>query len=474
MKTILVALVLLGLAVPVSAEQLCASSTGALRVRSECARSETRVDRSAVESVPLRNWTAASRATDGLASVASDPPTKMTNLDPCRLIDSRPGLPSAFVGDDIGSFADLEVRTYEVEDLCGIPDRAKAISINLAIVPGAESGFASVGPGESISPLPPGPEFASINYQGGGPAISNALIVPLSGGGEIDVYVARSADVIIDTNGYFMEPDPTSGNMIVLPGTGTPTENGDTLIAAMTTLSSGAVGSSWSIQLGPGVFDTGTTQLAPSRRASIRGASEELTTLTCDCELGFITGSSVGLELFDLKIENTTTNAVGNAPALTLSSSDDHLLRDVTVSTTGGSGIFVTGGDARIESVTVSSERHAVFVSSAGTVRVRDSYLTNTTFVTPVVTSNVSEVIIENSTLERLDNGGTVSTALGPTSIDIRHSRLITSSGVYASGITGDLTIAHTYIDAASSTFAGTMACSATTEPSGFTATGCP
>lgn len=221
-RILLIAALLAASAHIAEAAVLCSSHLGHLRLRERCPRHEMPVDvrellASAPDAVPLQGWDVppdpAADLPAGLEAVAATNSSTLVDLTPCRLVDTRPGLASALSGVDIGPFADETIRTYSLEGSCGIPTSGvEAVSINLAIVPGQQSGFASVGPGSSLPAFPPGPSFASINYQGQGSPISNSLIVPVDSDGEIDVYVARSADVVIDTNGYFAGPSDDSGN----------------------------------------------------------------------------------------------------------------------------------------------------------------------------------------------------------------------------------------------------------------------
>lgn len=210
---------LLGAVSLAEAKVLCASPLGSVKIREGCRRHEVVVDvrelmAAVSDPVPLANWEVdgVSAAPEGLESVSAVNSSSVVPVTPCRLIDTRIGSSSEIPGDDIGPFADFEMRTYTLEGYCGIPAGATGVSINLAIVPGVQAGFASVGPSGSIPAFPPGPKFASINYVGSGPPISNSLVVPLDTLGRLDVYAARSAEVIIDTNGYLAPPGDDDGN----------------------------------------------------------------------------------------------------------------------------------------------------------------------------------------------------------------------------------------------------------------------
>lgn len=476
-------LLLIGLTPSVAdAAVLCASHLGHVRLRDECRRHERRVNESALagagtdDVVPLQNWEVrAAAGPEGLESVASDSPSAMEVLDPCRLIDTRPGSSSAFVGDDIGAFADEEVRTYTLTGLCLIPAEATALSINLAIVPGAVSGFASVGPGASIPAWPPGPSFASINYQGAGPAISNSLIVPLDDSGQIDVAVARSADVIIDTNGYFV-PDGAGTRTVFFSGAGTPTDNGDALIDFVDSLAlvaNAPIGSLWVLELGPGEFDLDTGSLTLQRRAALRGAGQGLTTITTAATSGnaVVGAGVVGVEVYDLRLDATGTDGRG----ISISSGGDLVARNVHVTTAPGGGVLLIGSNALLEHVLIEAEEQAVTTTAGSDVTVRDSQLVAMAHDT--ITALDTTVVVENSTLEALDTDtARVPIDLtGTTSdVDVRHCRLFSAIASYVDGAAGTFRMTQSFVEATPTSFGGTATCSGTAGPGTFVATGCP
>lgn len=465
-----------------SASVLCSSRFGHLRLRERCPRHEIQIDvrelgRPGDDLVPLTDWTPASRssAPAGVESVAAASDSTMLNLTPCRLVDTRPGSTSAFVGDDVGAFADFEIRTYTLTGLCDVPAGASALSINLAVVPGAVSGFASVGPTGSIAAFPPGPNFASINFVGAGPAISNSLMVPLDDMGRIDVYAAREADVIIDTNGYF-QPKDAGTNTFFVPGTGTDQENGAALAAVVAEANALPVGVRAAIEIGPGVFDLDTTKISLTGPTALFGASPELTTITCDCttdalELG---GGSDGSSVESLRIENT--NAGGNANGVRVEGSDDSALRRVEVTTAGGTGVYVySSHDLVIENATLDTASNGVFyaITSPYSGSIRNSHFASGVHALSVFGTN--SVTVENSTLETTSAlaHAVVNTETGG-NIDIRHSRLTSGGSSYAAGSGGTFSMTHSFVDAAAIAHTGAAACTATTGPGVFSPAACP
>lgn len=475
-----IAAVLLGLAVSLpaiaDAAMLCASRTGLVQVRETCRRSETIVDVTTLggpaDDLPLENWKVASRTTDGLASAAAAPDATFVNLDPCRLIDTRPGQASAFVGDDIGSFASAETRTYALAGLCDIPAEATALSINLAVVPGPENGFASLGPGGSIVGTP---SFASINFQGSGPAISNSLIVPLDALGVIDAYAARVADLIIDTNGYFA-PKDAGTNTWYVPGTGTDSENGAALAAVIAEVNALPTTARYKVELGPGVFDIGTTQLLINRTIALVGAGAEVSKIVCDCTFAAIQlmNSATDAELRDVHVENV--GAGGTARALGTNGSHRLIISNARVTSDSSQGMTTNNTmDLRLENVQVQAARVGVSAHGAG-IEIRGCTISSNN--NEALTVVEGDTTVDDSTLEALATGAAITVNYDGTSAIVRHSRLISDSGSYAGGTLGTsktLSLHHNFVDGTTMAFTGgTASCTSTGEPSAFTGSGCP
>lgn len=488
-KSILLALAVLLVgtpSAPADAKILCASRGGIVRIRdAECRAHETAVDvrellAAVPDPVPLRDWSPASgrpasdSVKDGLEAVAAAGASNMSNLTPCRLVDTRPGSSSALAGDDVGALANFEIRTYTLAGFCGVPADATALSINLAVVPGPNSGFVSVGPTGSIPAFPPGPNFASINFEGAGAALSNSLIVPLDDMGRLDVYAARSTDVILDTNGYFA-PTGAGTNTIFVPGTDAPTDNGTALKAAVTEINASAAGSIWTLELGPGVFDLGSTGITLARPTTLVGAGQHATMVTCACSGNLLTHEADGIEVRSLHVDNS--DASGNARGIVLDDVVDQLIQDTYVTTAGNDGIDTESGTVNgllIDGVIVEAEDVAVDAGINDTFVIRNSDLHSAGFDV-VQVSGGGTLTIENSTLETSSGTQPGIHIFGGDAI-VRHSRIITGGSPYAQGTSGSLLMTHTFVDAGSENMTGTSVetCLGTTTPSTSHGLGCP
>src|SRR5688572_19765896 len=138
--------------------------------------------------------------TDAL-NVVPTPPIAFVGIAPCRLVDTRassgfsgPFGPPALVGQPPGG----TFRFFPVNDNCGIPATAQAVSANFAVTNTSGNGFISVWPGDGAQPVP---LIASMNFSTG-QTIANAALVPLGGVG-INVRARVATELIIDVKGYF-------------------------------------------------------------------------------------------------------------------------------------------------------------------------------------------------------------------------------------------------------------------------------
>jgi hypothetical protein len=88
-------------------------------------------------------------------------------------------------------------RTFPLPGECGLPATAAAYSLNMTVDPPGPMGYLSVWPTGG-----PQPTVSTLN-DSKGLAVANGALVPAGASGSINVYVANTTHVIIDTNGYF-------------------------------------------------------------------------------------------------------------------------------------------------------------------------------------------------------------------------------------------------------------------------------
>ena len=85
---------------------------------------------------------------------------------------------------------------------CGIPNSAKAYSLNFTVVPRGPLSYLTTWPAGQSQPL-----VSTLNATTGA-TTANGAIVPAGANGDISVYAKNETDVIIDVNGYFAPPAP--------------------------------------------------------------------------------------------------------------------------------------------------------------------------------------------------------------------------------------------------------------------------
>jgi len=153
--------------------------------------------------VPLSNWTVPPYAASSAGGI-----TTMTDvtqgigfvgITPCRVADTR-GNGAPIQG---GIFPDSGLRTWDLTGICGIPAGTDAVSVNFTVVPtvAAPSGAFLLAWPTGQAP----PPTAIMTYGPGQTIISNAAIVPLGAGEQMQVNVSHSTHVIMDVNGYFTD-----------------------------------------------------------------------------------------------------------------------------------------------------------------------------------------------------------------------------------------------------------------------------
>ncbi len=119
-------------------------------------------------------------------------------VSPCRVVDTRGA------NGDLGGpyLLGHHERDFPVlEGSCGLPNTAKAYSMNFTVLPkGTHVGYLSVWPvGQSQ------PQVSTLNDPTG-TNVANAAIVPAGTGGAIATYVTDDTDLLIDVDGYFAPP----------------------------------------------------------------------------------------------------------------------------------------------------------------------------------------------------------------------------------------------------------------------------
>ena len=131
-----------------------------------------------------------------LASTAGS--MSLYSATPCRVVDTRNG-----TGPLAGPFmSGGSTRSFAIPSSdCGIPATAQAYSLNITVAPHASLGYLTTWPTGQSQPL-----VSTLNSLDGS-VVANAAIVPAGTGGAVSVYVTNDTDVIIDIDGYFIQPN---------------------------------------------------------------------------------------------------------------------------------------------------------------------------------------------------------------------------------------------------------------------------
>jgi hypothetical protein len=153
---------------------------------------------------------AAASLASGLAEAQAGP-YQYYAVSPCRVYDTRTGLPSAG-GTGGGVINSATIRSFRLRALCGIPIEATAVSLNLTVVtPTAPQGDLRIAPFPGTFP-----DVSTSNYYQN-ETIANGAIVPLgtvtTPGTDPDFQVLGAGcfpcsnlftyHLLIDVNGYF-------------------------------------------------------------------------------------------------------------------------------------------------------------------------------------------------------------------------------------------------------------------------------
>ncbi len=135
-----------------------------------------------------------------VARAASLPALNFYPLPPCRAVDTRNA--NGPLGGPVMSAG--QVRSFPMVTACGIPAMAKALSVNVTVVPVSGAGFARLFPGDAAPP-----STSLVNFPVGITRANNGVFgLSRAGDGSLAVLVnagggTGQANVLIDVNGYF-------------------------------------------------------------------------------------------------------------------------------------------------------------------------------------------------------------------------------------------------------------------------------
>lgn len=129
------------------------------------------------------------------AAHAQSGPYSYYALTPCRVVDTRNA-----VGVNGGPSLGTAVRNVQIRGNCGVPQTAKAVSLNVTVTSASTASWLTLWPSGTAQPF-----VSTINFGPDDPALANGCIVGLSTATQ-DLSVANalgSVHAIIDVTGYF-------------------------------------------------------------------------------------------------------------------------------------------------------------------------------------------------------------------------------------------------------------------------------
>jgi hypothetical protein len=157
---------------------------------------------------PLPREGQRAEAKSGITGISALPsaPAQLVAIQPCRIIDTRPGAAAAYLPNN--PLPGNVVVTFDLNSApapCNnIPSTAVAYSINVTIVAGASGGYLSVFAGSTA----PNPLTSLLDYAPG-EVIANASAVPGDANGMVGFLSSSSINVVVDINGYYVPPAPS-------------------------------------------------------------------------------------------------------------------------------------------------------------------------------------------------------------------------------------------------------------------------
>jgi hypothetical protein len=132
-------------------------------------------------------------------------------VNPCRIADTR----EASLGATFGTpfMAAGSTRSFPIPErtACAIPAHALAYSLNATVVPREALGYLTVFPTGATQP------FTSTLNSLEARVKANAALVPAGIGGAVSVYANNATELILDINGYFVDPAVNAQSLAFYP-----------------------------------------------------------------------------------------------------------------------------------------------------------------------------------------------------------------------------------------------------------------
>src|SRR5262245_14220244 len=124
----------------------------------------------ATQSVRFSKWLGLALLLTTALPALADGPFQFFPVAPCRVVDTR----GAVATNGGPALASNTTRTFRMQGNCGVPNGAKAVSLNVTVVQPGSAGWLGVYPATGFSGT------STINFNAGEFAIANGAIVPVS------------------------------------------------------------------------------------------------------------------------------------------------------------------------------------------------------------------------------------------------------------------------------------------------------
>ena len=133
------------------------------------------------------------------ATIDSGVKPVLVDIDPCRLMDSRPDTQVGPRSTPLGADEQYDVAAHGINGNCDIPADAVALSLNVTALNATAPTFVTVFPTDATQPV-----TSNLNLVPGQAPTPNAVTTGLDAAGMFSLYdVFGMTDVIVDVNGYY-------------------------------------------------------------------------------------------------------------------------------------------------------------------------------------------------------------------------------------------------------------------------------
>ncbi len=158
----------------------------------------------AMQSVRVSKWIGLALLLTTALPALADGPFQFFPVAPCRVVDTR----GAVATNGGPALAPNVLRTFRMQGNCGVPNGAKAVSLNVTVVQPGSAGWLGAYPATGFSGT------STINFNAGEFAIANGAIVPISAvvaptDRDLGIFwsnytgTSPTAHVLLDITGYF-------------------------------------------------------------------------------------------------------------------------------------------------------------------------------------------------------------------------------------------------------------------------------